>query len=81
MSLMFEKLDKILSHFGEECDIILSSNEITEEDANEIKSLRSVINSVINICPEAEFECTFKSCFRKFKSKEQLESHISKKHK
>lgn len=81
MGELFARLDRLLNLFGEECDIILSSNEINEEDASEIRSLRTIINTVINICPEAEFECTFKSCLRRFKSKEQLEAHILKRHK
>lgn len=81
MGELFARLDRLLNHFGEECDLILSSSEISEEDAAEIRSLRSIINAVVNVCPEAEFECSFKSCLRRFKSKEQLEAHFLKRHK
>lgn len=80
MTQMFARLDKILNGFGEECDIILTSNEISPEEAVEIQSLRSVINAVINVCPEEEYECTYKACLRKFRSKDQLEHHIQKRH-
>lgn len=80
MSEMFSKLDKLLNVFGEECDIILTSSEISPEEASEIQSLRAVINAVINVCPEEEYACTYKSCLRKFKSKDQLEHHIQKRH-
>jgi hypothetical protein len=77
---LFGRLDKILIGFGEECDIILTSNEISPEEASEIQSLRSVINAVINVCPEEEYECTYKACLRKFRSRDQLEHHIQKRH-
>lgn len=80
MTQMFSRLDKTLNVFGEECDIILTSNEISPEEAVEIQGLRSVINAVINVCPEEEYECTYKACLRKFKSKDQLEHHIQKRH-
>jgi hypothetical protein len=80
MSILFTKLDKLLNVFGEQCDIILASNEITTEEAIEIKSLRAVINSVVNVCPEEEFECTYPGCGRKFKARDQLEQHVSKRH-
>lgn len=80
MTDMFMRLDKMLNLFGEECDIILTSSEISPEEAAEIQSLRAVINAVINVCPEEEYECTYKSCLRKFKSKDQLDNHIQKRH-
>jgi hypothetical protein len=81
ISAVFKKLDAILGSFGEECDIILGSNEITEEEINEIKNLRTIINAVVNIAPDEEFECPYKLCLRKFASKDQLESHLQRRHK
>lgn len=81
MTEMFRRLDKVLNVFGEECDIILTSSEISQEESEEIQGLRSVINAVVNICPEEEYTCSYKSCLRKFKSKDQLDHHVQKRHK
>ena len=80
MSNTFVRLDKLLSEFGEECDLILASQEITPEEAADIANLRAIINTVINICPDEEYECTYKACLRKFRSKDQLQQHVMKRH-
>jgi hypothetical protein len=53
---------------------------VSEEEKEEINSLRKIINTVINIIPEEKFECEVGECGRKFKSREELAGHISRRH-
>ena len=76
----FVKLDLILQSFGEQCDIILECDEISEEEALEIKDLRFVINTVVNIIPEQMFHCPKSICERKFTTKDRLRDHIKRRH-
>ena len=76
----FKRLDELLSRFGKECDIILSSDEIEAEEVEEISQLRNIINAVVNSIPDEEFDCPYTLCKRKFKSKDHLDDHITRRH-
>lgn len=78
---LLSRLDDILGKYGDECDIILSCDEVSEEEKEEIHSLRSIINTVINIIPEEKHECQVDACGRKFKTKEELKVHTQRRHK
>jgi hypothetical protein len=51
-----------------------------DEELEEIRGLRELINALINDMPEAAFECEVDSCGRKFKNKDELEKHIERRH-
>ena len=46
----------------------------------EIKSLRDMVNALVNDMPEAMFNCTDQKCGRKFRNKEELEKHVERRH-
>ena len=52
-----------------------------EEEQEELKSLRDIVNALINDMPEPVFDCTINNCGRKFKNKEELDKHIERRHK
>ena len=52
-----------------------------DDELEEIKGLRELINALINDMPETAFECTDINCGRKFKNKEELEKHVERRHK
>lgn len=76
----FSKLDQLLDRFGEECDLILLSDEINEDEEREIKELRGIINTIINIIPYQEYACPNPLCKRVLKTYSQLEDHIRRLH-
>lgn len=76
----FSNLDKILQKFGEECDIILTSDEISDDEMKEIKDLKAIINTVVNIIPEQVFECKNSLCNRVFNNYQQLAEHVKRRH-
>ena len=39
-----------------------------------------MINQVINNTPEITFDCSMKSCSRKFKTQEDLRKHVERRH-
>jgi hypothetical protein len=49
------KLDEILSALGEELDSIM--DVANEEELEEIKGLRELVNALINDMPEVAFNC------------------------
>eukprot|EP00347_Sterkiella_histriomuscorum_P012834 403367048 len=73
-----KKLDEVLSSLGEELDSIM--DVANEEEMEEIKSLRDMVNALINDMPEAMFNCTDQKCGRKFRNKEELEKHVERRH-
>lgn len=84
LGVYFSRLDKVLTNFGEECDIILSSDdcneEITPDELELIRNIRSLINAVVNVCPDEEHECPVGGCMRKFNTKLKLEQHLARNH-
>ena len=76
----FSLLDQLLDKFGSECDLILTSNEINENEEREISELRNIINTIINVIPDQEFVCSNLLCKRKFKSYAALQDHKSRRH-
>jgi hypothetical protein len=74
-----KKLDEILTSLGDELDSIM--DVANDEELEEIKGLRELINALINDMPEAAFECDVASCGRKFKNREELEQHKERRHK
>jgi hypothetical protein len=51
-----------------------------EEEMEEIKALRDMVNALINDMPEPMFDCPDKACGRKFKNKEELTLHVDRRH-
>jgi predicted secreted protein len=51
-----------------------------EEELEEIKGLRELVNALINDMPDIAFDCPDLKCGRKFKSKEELDKHIERRH-
>jgi len=72
------KLDEILSSLGEELDSIM--DVANEEELEEIRGLRELVNALINDMPEVTFKCSDVQCGRKFKNKEELEKHVERRH-
>ena len=52
-----------------------------EEEQQELKSLRDIVNALINDMPEPVFDCMIGNCGRKFKSKDELDNHVARRHK
>ena len=84
-----KKLDEILSSLGEELDSIMVSIKFdllknqdvaNDDELEEIKGLRELINALINDMPETAFECPDINCGRKFKNKEELDKHVDRRH-
>lgn len=73
-----ETADKILSALGEECD---SLREVANEKEKEIlDDLHKVANNLSNVLPEISFGCTVPDCGRKFKTIDDLNKHIERRH-
>ncbi len=51
-----------------------------DDELEEIRGLRELINALINDMPETAFECPDINCGRKFKNKEELDQHIERRH-
>jgi len=51
-----------------------------DEELDEIKGLRELVNALINDMPETAFECTDGKCGRKFKNKDELDKHVERRH-
>ena len=51
-----------------------------EEELEEIKGLRDMVNALINDMPEAMLSCPDERCGRKFKNKEELDNHVERRH-
>lgn len=73
------KLDEILTSLGEELDSIM--DVANDDELEEIKGLRELVNALINDMPELAFDCPDVKCGRKFKNKEELNQHIERRHK
>ena len=72
------RLDEILSALGEELDSIM--DVANEEELEEIKGLRELVNAIINDMPEVTFKCAEGQCGRKFKNREELDKHMERRH-
>ena len=86
-----KRLDEILTNLGEELDSIMvrlidnQNNENLQDVANdeeleEIKGLRELVNALINDMPEMSFDCPDVKCGRKFKNQEELDKHRERRH-
>jgi len=51
-----------------------------EDELEEIRGLRDLVNALINDMPEQAFDCPDVQCGRKFKNKEELDKHIERRH-
>lgn len=51
-----------------------------DEELEEIKGLRDLVNALINDMPEVAFNCPDLQCGRKFKNKEELDKHVERRH-
>jgi uncharacterized C2H2 Zn-finger protein len=51
-----------------------------EDELQEIKGLRDLVNALINDMPEAMFNCPDVKCGRKFKNKDELDKHVERRH-
>ena len=79
---LLKNLEGILNKYDEECDIIQSCDEVSEEEKEEIVNLKNIICTVMKIIPEdSKFECTYASCGRVFKSKDEQTNHVNRRHK
>jgi hypothetical protein len=61
-----KKLDEILTSLGEELDSIM--DVANEEELEEIRAIRELVNALINDMPENSFDCPDSKCGRKFKN-------------
>lgn len=52
----------------------------TEDEQEELKGLRGLINQIINDMPEAMFDCPIEKCGRKFKNEDELQKHVERRH-
>ena len=50
------------------------------DELEEIQSLRKLINALNNDMPEPIIACSVDDCGRKFKTQEELESHVKRRH-
>lgn len=51
-----------------------------EEELEEIKGIRELVNALINDMPENTFDCPDAKCGRKFKNQAELEKHVQRRH-
>lgn len=72
------RLDEFTRTFGEELDEIM--DVATDDELEQIQGLRDQINQLVNDMPEVTKECTFGTCGRKFKSLEELQKHMDRRH-
>jgi len=52
----------------------------TEEEMVQIGGLRDLINTLVNDMPEVTKDCPMKGCGRKFKSQQDLDKHLDRRH-
>lgn len=52
----------------------------TDEELEEIQSLRDMMNQLVNDMPEVTQDCPIDGCGRKFKSPEELQKHLERRH-
>lgn len=48
----------------------------SEDELQEIRSLRELVNALVNDLPEVAFDCPDPKCGRKFKSQDELTKHL-----
>ncbi len=51
-----------------------------DEELQEIRGLRELINALINDLPECSFRCSEGKCGRKFKNQDELVKHVERRH-
>jgi hypothetical protein len=79
-----KSIEELVVNYGDQCDILLStSNKGNNEqsESRDIADLRSIVNQLLNIIPEENFSCPLHTCGRKFKSAQELQLHVSRRHK
>lgn len=52
----------------------------TEEELEQIQSLRDILNQLVNDMPEVLRDCPIDDCGRKFKSQQELQKHLERRH-
>ena len=53
----------------------------TDEELEQIQGLRDLLNQLVNDMPDVlENNCPIESCGRKFKTKEELQKHVERRH-
>ncbi len=69
----------MLENLGDELDSIM--DVANNEELEEIQSLRKLINSLNNDMPDPILSCPVQGCGRKFKTQEELDGHVARRHK
>ncbi|TNV74288.1 hypothetical protein FGO68_gene13245 [Halteria grandinella] len=77
-SEQIKRLDEIVTNLGEELDSIM--DVANEEELEEIKGIRDLVNALINDMPENTFDCPDAKCGRKFKNQGELDKHVQRRH-
>ena len=52
----------------------------TDEELEQIQALRDLLNQLVNDMPEVTKDCPIANCGRKFKSQEELQKHLERRH-
>jgi hypothetical protein len=73
-----QAVDDIWTEIGEELDMIMDVG--TEAEKEILMQLRYLINQVINNLPEITFNWKVENWGRKFKSNEELDEHLKRRH-
>ena len=58
----------------------ISQDVANDDELEEIRGLRELINALINDMPEMAFDCPDAKCGRKFKNREELDKHMERRH-
>jgi hypothetical protein len=75
---VINKLDAVTLSVGEELDSIMDM--ATEEEMVQIGGLRELVNALVNDMPEVTKDCPIGVCGRKFKSQQELDKHLERRH-